>query len=69
MQQNQGKTTIKGFEILSKLGEGAFGQVFKVRRKEDGEFYALKKIKTIHMKEKDRNNALNEIRILASYEG
>lgn len=24
------------FEIIARLGEGAFGQVFKVKRKEDG---------------------------------
>ena len=53
--------------MLSKLGEGAFGQVFKVKRKADGKEYALKKVKIGSMKEKERDNALNEIRILASY--
>lgn len=47
--QNQ-NSQLKEFEILAKLGEGAFGQVFKVRRKQDGEIYALKKIKMFHMK-------------------
>lgn len=57
---------MKDFEVLSKLGEGAFGVVFKVKRKEDGEEYALKKVKIGAMKEKERENAVNEIRILAS---
>lgn len=30
--------------MLSKLGEGAFGVVWKVRRKEDGIEYAMKKV-------------------------
>ena len=29
---------------MNKLGEGAFGQVFKVKRKADGKEYALKKV-------------------------
>jgi NIMA (never in mitosis gene a)-related kinase len=37
-------TTLKDFEVLNKLGEGAFGQVFKVKRKIDGQLYAMKKV-------------------------
>ena len=44
------QSCLRDFEVLSKLGEGAFGQVFKVKRKETGEIYAMKKIKTITMK-------------------
>ena len=29
---------------MGKLGEGAFGQVFRVKRKGDGKEYALKKV-------------------------
>jgi PAS domain S-box-containing protein len=35
----------KDFEELEKLGSGAFGTVFKVRNRLDGQFYAIKKIK------------------------
>jgi NIMA (never in mitosis gene a)-related kinase len=38
------QSNLRDFEVLSKLGEGAFGQVFKVRRKADGKEYALKKV-------------------------
>jgi NIMA (never in mitosis gene a)-related kinase len=33
---------------------------------EDGEFYALKKVKLNHLSEKEKENAINEVRILAS---
>lgn len=36
------------FEIISKLGEGSFGEVFKVRSKEDGLLYAVKKSKQLY---------------------
>jgi serine/threonine protein kinase len=36
---------LRDFEVVSKLGEGAFGQVFKVRRRVDGKEYALKKVR------------------------
>jgi NIMA (never in mitosis gene a)-related kinase len=57
---------LKDFEIIKKLGEGAFGQVYQVRRKIDQSIYALKKVKMHGLKEKEKDNAINEIRILAS---
>ena len=32
----QSGSCLRHFEVLGKLGEGAFGQVFKVKRKVDG---------------------------------
>ena len=58
--------SLRDFEELQKLGEGAFAQVFRVRRRADGEIYALKKVKILGLKDKERQNALNEVRILAS---
>jgi NIMA (never in mitosis gene a)-related kinase len=37
--------SIKDFQIISKLGEGAYSSVFKARRLIDQEFYAIKKVK------------------------
>ena len=54
------------FQIVSKIGEGAYSLVYKVRRLIDGNIYALKKVKLINLSEKERKNALNEVRFLAS---
>jgi NIMA (never in mitosis gene a)-related kinase len=48
------------------LGDGAYSNVYKVRRYEDGEIYALKVVKLDHLSEKEIENAINEVRILAS---
>ena len=54
------------FQIISKLGEGAYSTVFKVMRRVDGQTYALKKVKLLNLSDKEKENALNEVRILAS---
>ena len=56
----------KNFSTVARLGQGSFGTVDKVIRHEDGEYYAMKKVKIMAMKEKDKRNALNEVRLLAS---
>jgi serine/threonine protein kinase len=45
---------LQDFEIQKKLGEGAFGQVFVVKRKLDNHAYALKKVKLLGMKDKEK---------------
>lgn len=37
--------SIKDFEVISKLGDGAYSSVYKVTRKEDNKIYALKRVK------------------------
>ena len=54
------------FQILSQLGEGAYSTVFKVKRIIDNQIYALKKVKLLNLSEKEKENSLNEVRILAS---
>ena len=54
------------FQIISKLGEGAYSTVYKVKRNIDNKIYALKKVKLLNLSEKEKENSLNEVRILAS---
>ena len=39
-------TTIRSFVPIDKLGSGSFGNVYRVKRIEDGTEYALKKVKS-----------------------
>lgn len=48
------------------IGEGAYSSVYQVKRLADMEIYALKKVKMIKLSDKEKENALNEVRILAS---
>ena len=57
---------MEGFKLLSKLGEGSYSTVLKVQRIADGNIYALKRVKFYKLSDKEKENALNEIRILAS---
>ena len=54
------------FKVLNKIGEGAYSTVYTVKRLEDQKIYALKKVKIKKLSNKEKNNALNEVRILAS---
>lgn len=51
--------SLKDFEILAKLGDGAYSTVYKVRRIEDGQTYALKRVKMGGLSPKEKDNALN----------
>ena len=55
----------KDYNILSKIGKGSFGSVFKVHHKKTGQFRAMKVIKreTINLQDDDRK-FLKEIEIL-----
>jgi NIMA (never in mitosis gene a)-related kinase len=62
------KMSLQDFEFHEKLGEGAFSTVFRVTRKADSLVYALKQVKLSGLSRKEKENALNEIRILASFD-
>lgn len=51
--------SIKDFQVLTKLGEGAYSTVFKARRLADHELYAIKMVKVSTLTEREQNNALN----------
>lgn len=57
---------LSDFTFIKKLGEGAFSTVHKVKRKADGHVYALKKVNFGTLTSDNKENALNEIRLLAS---
>ena len=59
-------TYLKGKLLIFTVGDGAYSSVWKVRRTIDNEIYALKKVKLHHLTDKEKENALNEVRILAS---
>lgn len=46
--------SLKNFEILGKLGEGTYSTVFKVQRLSDSKIYALKKVRLLSLKEKEK---------------
>ena len=51
---------------MTYLGEGAYSNVYHVMRKEDNQEYSLKKVKMAGLSDKEKENAVNEVRILAS---
>jgi len=59
---------MKNFQILKKIGEGSYSVVYRVRRLSDNQEYALKKVSMGNLSEKEKENSLNEVRILASFE-
>jgi NIMA (never in mitosis gene a)-related kinase 1/4/5 len=58
--------SINNFEKLTRIGTGSYSSVYKVQRIEDGKLYALKKVKMSALSTKEKENALNEVRFLAS---
>lgn len=55
------------FEIIKKLGKGSFASVYQVIRKEDNQQYAMKRVSFSEMSKNDKERALNEIRVLVSF--
>ena len=58
--------SLSDFTIVKKLGVGSYSSVYKIIRKTDSIEYALKKIKMGTLTDKEKENSLNEVRILAS---
>jgi NIMA (never in mitosis gene a)-related kinase len=58
--------SLDDFKIIKKLGVGSYSSVYKIIRNNDGLVYALKKIKMGNLSDKEKENSLNEVRILAS---
>eukprot|EP00347_Sterkiella_histriomuscorum_P022382 403330683 len=59
-------SSLDDFTVLNKIGEGSYSSVYHIIRKEDQVHYALKKVNMGNLGEKEKENAINEVRILAS---
>lgn len=57
------------FENISKIGEGSFGEVFKVRSREDGLLYAVKKSIHFFRSESYREERLMEVKRHEEFSG
>ena len=55
---------LNDYEILSELGEGTFGKVFKVRNIHDNKIRAMKQISEYNLSESRKKKLLEEIEIL-----
>ena len=57
---------MRDFEVVKELGSGSFGTVTLVRKRDCQTLYALKSVKLNRLSQKEKDSALNEVRLLAS---
>jgi serine/threonine protein kinase len=57
---------LSDFENVKDLGSGSFGSVKLVRKKDDNQIFAMKTVSLGRLTQKEKDNALNEVRLLAS---
>jgi serine/threonine protein kinase len=63
--KSMSRSTISDFEVLSRLGAGSFGTVYKVRRHADGENYVIKNVRIVELSRKEQADAINEVQLLS----
>jgi len=60
------KVTLDDFTILEEIGEGSFGKVYKIAKKDTGIVYALKKLnKRFLIRKKQLKYAIGECKVLS----
>jgi NIMA (never in mitosis gene a)-related kinase len=59
------RSKLADFEILSRLGSGSFGIVYKARRTLDDQIYVIKNVRIAELSYKEQTEAINEVQILA----
>jgi len=57
---------ISNYIIIKEMGKGAYSTVFLIKHKQTDELYAMKSVKLSNLSSKERENAINEIKILSS---
>eukprot|EP00285_Hemiselmis_virescens_P002742 CAMPEP_0173410786 /NCGR_PEP_ID=MMETSP1356-20130122/75412_1 /TAXON_ID=77927 ORGANISM="Hemiselmis virescens, Strain PCC157" /NCGR_SAMPLE_ID=MMETSP1356 /ASSEMBLY_ACC=CAM_ASM_000847 /LENGTH=288 /DNA_ID=CAMNT_0014372445 /DNA_START=240 /DNA_END=1103 /DNA_ORIENTATION=+ len=57
---------LKNFKDMKLIGKGSFGRVFRAIRPSDNQEYAIKEVNIKAMSQREREDAVNEVRILAS---
>ncbi|KAL0234800.1 hypothetical protein PCE1_001836 [Barthelona sp. PCE] len=57
---------LREYRVVKYIGKGSFGQVYRAIRHSDGLEYAIKEVDIRSMSQKERVEALNEVRLLAS---
>lgn len=58
--------SMRDFECIKELGSGSFGKVKLVKKKGCETLFALKTVSICRLNQKDKDAALNEVRLLAS---
>ena len=58
--------SLEDFYFGRVLGKGVFGSVIIVKRKQDNEIYAMKRVKISGLTKRELENSFNEVRLLAS---
>eukprot|EP00960_Hanusia_phi_P063802 765576-Hanusia_phi.AAC.12 len=58
--------SLKSFRDLRLIGKGSFGRVYRCIRCSDNQEYAIKEVNIKSMSQREREDAVNEVRILAS---
>jgi NIMA (never in mitosis gene a)-related kinase len=59
------RSKLGDFDVLSRLGSGSFGTVYKVRRYVDEGLYVIKNVRIVELSFKEQSEAINEVQILA----
>ena len=54
------------YKKIKSIGEGSFGKAFLVQNVTDSKMYVMKQISITQMSKKERDEALNEIKVLSA---